>query len=73
MVFPNDPGSFEFWAERWDSPSAVDEKFQAFVMRTVLASVDYVDLSPFAAMFSGCQKNMEISIRLRMPFCRCAI
>ena len=34
MVFPSDPDSFEFWAERWDSPSAADGKFQAFVMRT---------------------------------------
>ena len=32
-------------------------KFQAFVMRTVLASVDYVDLSPFAAMIARWQKR----------------
>ena len=38
-------------------------------MSTVLASVDYADLSSFAAMFSGWQKNMEMSIRSRVAFC----
>ena len=57
MVFPSDPDSFEFRAERCttdsgtrDNPSAADEKCEAFVMQTVLASVGDVDSVAFAAM-----------------------